>query len=80
MTLSERPCDPVTLSERPCVRQPLRPYVHIAQKTVPVFVYNAESYEIHKNLLQTVKMCAILCTVDEMSDSTDGSAVNVYKP
>ena len=48
-----------------------------AQKTAPVFVYNAESYEIHKNPLQSVKMCAILYTVDEMSDSTDGSAVNV---
>ena len=62
------------------MRQPLRPYVHIAQKTAPVFVYNAESYEIHKNPLQSVKMCDILYTVDEMSDSTDGSAVNVYKP
>ena len=50
-----------------------------AQKTDLVFVYNAKNYEIHKNPLQSVKMCAILYTVDEMSDSTDGSAVSVYK-
>ena len=50
-------------------------------KKQPLFLYiTLKVMKFIKNLLQTVKMCAILYTVDEMSDSTDGSAVNVYKP
>ena len=55
--------------------------MYILHKKQPLFLYITLKVMKFIKTYCKVSKCVLYCVqVDEMSDSTDGSAVNVYKP